>query len=945
MKKQTATVSKALIQAFLLTCAVGGSWAAVTDGLVSHWPLEAVENGMTPDVVGNNDMNVVGVPAVESGQVGNAFHLGGTVYMSLQHGTDPVETGLPIYGHGSYTIAFWVKGPAQTARYLFTEGSTTSNNPLLILQTGQAAGNNALFDVIIRNDAGGGTGTPVNHRVSTTPVFDDTWHHVAWVDDNGAVTLYIDGVADGTDWNYTPVPPITFNTTAIGTLVRAGVSTGNIFNGLMDEVAVWNRALTGEEVLEWMEGISGEVIAPSLDSDLTDATRRQGEWHRFTLRLSGTRPFDIQWYRNGELIPGASGETYQVTGLMPEDSGDTFHATISNSAGMVTTATATIMVSEDPAPDVQAGLLNYWPLDETEEAEGVVTTPDLYSGNDLVLAGYFDIAEFVDQQNSVSGNSLFFNYVSHYAYRTNGSPIYNNENYSVSFWVKGPLENQSDRRVFSEGSDASNTPLFAIGTDPQGDSPSARIFIRSDANVGAELNSRVSTRAVFDDTWHHVVWTDANGEGKLYIDGVLDETDFSYTRGNLSLNQTSLGAVLRATADFFFFGNMDEVATWNRALTWSEVQEIFESGVPAPAGAIAPFITAEPAAPTDVFQEDDITLTVQAGGTEPLNYQWYLGDQPISGAENPSALTASLQLQNVDSSNSGVYHVSISNTAGEVTSEPVTLTVTPYTPATSGTVLQIDSGLTGSPNVQPGFDEFNLGVNGKRYGGVKVTVSGIDANLAERNRASGAMVANNPPTMTLAQVYNDFVFANSTVDGTGMRILVEHLAPNTPYEVTIWSFDPQSFNPRISDWSEVSSGVPVEIQTGYTFAGGEQPAADMDRTMTAVLTSSAEGTLEIEGRRNGGSGVSVFLNALRLVANPGSAPLEITETAFVDGNLVLTIQLQSEGQEVTFEQTDDLGSGTWVPATGGTIETQGSTVTAEFPASEDHRFYRVVASE
>src|SRR5207244_1661011 len=107
---------------------------------------------------------------------------------------------------------------------------------------------------------------------------------------------------------------------------------------------------------------------------------------------------------------------------------------------------------------------------------------------------------------------------------------------------------QNDRRVYSEGSSTANNPLFTLGTDnanpPTG--PSATVFVRNDAGASAELVAKKSARAVFDNSWHHLVWTDANGKGKLYVDGNLDETDYTYTRGGLTLNLTVIGAVARS---------------------------------------------------------------------------------------------------------------------------------------------------------------------------------------------------------------------------------------------------------------------------------------------------------------------------------------------------------------------------------------------------------------
>ena len=77
-----------------------------------------------------------------------------------------------------------------------------------------------------------------------------------------------------------------------------------------------------------------------------------------------------------------------------------------------------------------------------------------------------------------------------------------------------------------------------------------------------------------------------------------------------------------------------------------------------------------------------MTFTVQATGTEPLNYQWQWNPakeggseewQPCRGVQGFS--TAALTILNVQKSNKGSYHCVISNCAGSQTSKPAKLKV------------------------------------------------------------------------------------------------------------------------------------------------------------------------------------------------------------------------------------------------------------------------------
>src|SRR5205823_286993 len=89
------------------------------------------------------------------------------------------------------------------------------------------------------------------------------------------------------------------------------------------------------------------------------------------------------------------------------------------------------------------------------------------------------------------------------------------------------------------------------------------------------------------------------------------------------------------------------------------------------AGAVAPLITTQPASQT-VTVGQTATFTVVATGTAPLSYAWRKNGTPISGATAASYTTPAT----TSSDNSAQFTVTVSNVAGNVTSNPATLTVT-----------------------------------------------------------------------------------------------------------------------------------------------------------------------------------------------------------------------------------------------------------------------------
>jgi Concanavalin A-like lectin/glucanases superfamily/Immunoglobulin domain/Immunoglobulin I-set domain len=118
-----------------------------------------------------------------------------------------------------------------------------------------------------------------------------------------------------------------------------------------------------------------------------------------------------------------------------------------------------------------------------------------------------------------------------------------------------------------------------------------------------------------------------------------------------------------------FNGIIDEVAIFNRALSVGEVYSQYAAAV----GGLKPTLFTDPAAPTQtVYVGDTLTLSVDAGGTPPLSYQWRKDGTPIPGA------TSSIFVQaNVGAGDSGNYDVVISNAQGSVTSQQANVSVQP----------------------------------------------------------------------------------------------------------------------------------------------------------------------------------------------------------------------------------------------------------------------------
>ena len=100
------------------------------------------------------------------------------------------------------------------------------------------------------------------------------------------------------------------------------------------------------------------------------------------------------------------------------------------------------------------------------------------------------------------------------------------------------------------------------------------------------------------------------------------------------------------------------------------------SGLEISRELVAPAIATQPESRTVTIGED-VTLSVAAGGSAPLSYQWKKGGATLLDAPGhvSGATTSSLTLTNVQDADAADYTVVVSNLTGSVTSDPATLTV------------------------------------------------------------------------------------------------------------------------------------------------------------------------------------------------------------------------------------------------------------------------------
>jgi hypothetical protein len=231
--------------------------------------------------------------------------------------------------------------------------------------------------------------------------------------------------------------------------------------------------------------------------------------------------------------------------------------------------------------------------------------------------------------------------------------------FTIECWIK-----RASTAVISQG--FSTGPIFGYGHLGYGFGmwDSGKLFLtqwdQSDVTTSA---------AITDLNYHHVGVTKSGSVVSFYIDGILSGT-FGY---NPSFSFTSIAAI-GARPDNLgncFYGRIDELSIYSRALSTAEMMSIYNAGVAGKCIA--------PSAPLIVSQPQN--QTSQVGGTasfnvlaagDSLHYQWRLNGSGLVGATN-----ANLTLYPLQTNQAGSYTVVVSNSVGSVTSGPAILQVNP----------------------------------------------------------------------------------------------------------------------------------------------------------------------------------------------------------------------------------------------------------------------------
>src|SRR5467141_3043192 len=215
-----------------------------------------------------------------------------------------------------------------------------------------ASDNGAQFTVLVTNSVGSMTSGAAALTVSAAPVAPSITTQPVSQSVTAGQTASFGVAATGTG-------PLSYQWQKNGTVITGATSssyttpaTATSDNGAQFTVLVSNtagRVTSNAAALT----VSAATVAPSITTQPVSQSVTVGQTASFSVAAAGAAPLSYQWQKIGANIVGATSASYTTSATMTSDSGSTFRAVVSNTAGTVTSAAATLTVNAAPAPGIQ----------------------------------------------------------------------------------------------------------------------------------------------------------------------------------------------------------------------------------------------------------------------------------------------------------------------------------------------------------------------------------------------------------------------------------------------------------------------------------------------------------------------------------------------------------------------------------------------------------------
>ena len=241
MRKTTAICLTAVALVFSPATSFAQICAQPPPGIVSWWDAEGDAN----DIVGANNGSLENGAGFGIGMVGQAFQFDGVNdFVKVPYAAN-LSPGDQI------SLEFWMKGDASNPMNACCQGFVGTD---FYKVEGFDYERGISFNVSRDGTNFVGAGTLWGASYPTGfGLIPGQWHHVAGISDGSLVKLYVDGHLRSAMVQLSKIPPmLTTSFLAFGSedgdSAHPADTAGRYFHGLIDEISIYNRALSADEV-------------------------------------------------------------------------------------------------------------------------------------------------------------------------------------------------------------------------------------------------------------------------------------------------------------------------------------------------------------------------------------------------------------------------------------------------------------------------------------------------------------------------------------------------------------------------------------------------------------------------------------------------------------------------------------------------------------------------
>jgi hypothetical protein len=232
----------------------------------------------------------------------------------------------------NFTVMGWIK---RGAVHSLRGGYFGQNNLLEMGDANSGANIEAWFEA------------PGHNIIQPYPFADDEWGFLAVTADGTTENLYFNGVLSGQALSSVS----SYGTNEFKFNIGGGGifnASGDFFLGDIDEVAAFDKVLSGGRILSLYLTATGSVSAPFMVTDPPTQSPPGTVYTSTTFSLNsdaaGALPLRYQWRHEGTNVPGATAASYTKSNAAVSDGGN-YDVVITNNYGSVTSQVAAVTIN------------------------------------------------------------------------------------------------------------------------------------------------------------------------------------------------------------------------------------------------------------------------------------------------------------------------------------------------------------------------------------------------------------------------------------------------------------------------------------------------------------------------------------------------------------------------------------------------------------------------